>query len=214
MASNLHNYSFKYTPLTTASTAQEFQSDLSRQYEIMRNMSQTLPGVHKTQWNGGRGGSYSQNVYPPDHDAFYVGFSMVLSMLNRIVQTIKETDDTLQALIDDSDDEEDILHASGELFAAKTVYVNLVASIEPLETSRVRGSREGVGAKEYFNLVHSVGDIPNVVPSATYGSALYGNGMLNTVPRLSTAPRQPNFFMQKAVSPSVSATPPKVPLLP
>lgn len=144
----MHSSYFKYTPLTTADDAQAFQSDLSRQYEIMRNMSQTLPGQHKTVWRSGMAmGGYNQNVYPPDQDAFYVGFSMLLSMLNRVVQTIKETDDTLQALIDDSDDEEDILHATGELFAAKTIYINLVAGMEPLEKSRVKASQEGMGSK-------------------------------------------------------------------
>lgn len=214
----MHNSYFKYTPLTTADDAQAFQSDLSRQYEMMRNMAQTLPGKHKTVWRSGMGmgGGYNQNVYPPDQDAFYVGFSMILSMLNRVVQTIKETDDTLQALIDDSDDEEDILHASGELFAAKTIYINLVAGIEPLENSRAKASQEGMGSKEYFNLVQKVGDIPNVVPYASSGMiGTLNAGRLNmgSITSASISNVNPAITRNLAFSPSVSAVPPKIPNL-
>lgn len=165
---------------------------------------------------GARGPSF------PDEDALYTGFAMVLSMLFRIVDTMKETDDTLQSLIEDQEDEEAILHATGELFAAKAIYINLVASIEPLEDSRLQGTAEGVDAKEFFSLVHACKDIPQIRQgsgnSYPYGSSI---GTLN-IGKISgggtvvgkLVPILGNTFQSyPSASPAVSATPPVVPKL-
>jgi hypothetical protein len=182
-------------------------------------MTRTLPGIHKKRFQGNSSGRLGAQfggprAYPPDHDAFEVGFSMLLTMLGRIATQIRELDDTLSSLIDESDDEEEILHATGELFAAKSIYINLVAGIEPLETSRVRATESGVSSGEFFEMIRVNGDIPQIQDPYSYGYG-QGSGILSAGSITSSTLAGSNLmYNAKVTVPSVSATPPVAPLLP
>lgn len=151
--------------LTTSSPASDFRFDLGNQFSAMLAHAKNLGKIHRQIEDKSNMHRWGQRSGFPDEIAFHTGFSMVLASLQRIVENMQEAEDALLSLQDDGEDETEILHAMGELFAAKTIYLSLVAGIQPLEESRVNGTSVGLTAHEYFTALYKEGRPPAYNPA-------------------------------------------------
>lgn len=167
--------------LTTSSPASDFRWNLSTQYSTMQAYTMKLTQIHTHESKSNPMRGWGHRSGSPDEVAFHTGFSMLLSALQGIVERMEEAEDALASLQDDSEDEAEILHAAGELFAAKSIYLSLVDGIEPLEHSRIEATRAGVTASEYFHRLSKAGRVPDYTDDPTHGFLTARNLSANSV---------------------------------
>ena len=190
--------------LTTASQVSEFRQDLSgEQYHRFFRMIPRLASMHKERYDPMRSGGWARGrAEIPDENSLFTSFSTVMIILFKLVDDMETTEDILDGLIDDQDDEEQIMHSQGELFALKTTYLSITGMIESIEINRVDMTAMGTAPspKTYFTEVLRSGGLPTDRPADELIPSKYG--LMNM--------RTSNPFIN---SNTISFNPPKIPAI-
>lgn len=211
--------------LTTSSPADEFARDISRLPAKLESTARLLADRHhKINWNMRQSPSRSflagkENV--PDFESIMASFTVPLTMLIRVSESIAESDDIVSSL-DPEEDLEEIQHANGELFAAKSLYLTLRETLYTMEEDRLNVTEAGDNSWNYFYAVEDMrGPVGRNGLNQFKGKKI-ANGLrsgqlmaksLSGYPNtLMPATTTKNFFLQ-SMSPALSATAPPPPAL-
>lgn len=165
------------TSLTTEHRWTSFQADLVKQSQRMRYTAEHLATAHK-QWDpypNKRNWGQTRDE-SPDADSLYIGFTMLVAQLRLIVNKIQELED-----LADGYDEEDaeLNHSHGELFAYKEMYISILNSYESVEMERVKATEHKLSISTFMSMVCADG-IPNVRPNPPAHARLFDAGMVTT----------------------------------
>lgn len=150
--------------LTTASQVSEFRQDiLSEQQYKFTQMIPHLTVLHKEKYDPSRSGGWRRGADLPDEEALFTAYSTVLIILFKLVDDMEMAEDILEGLLEDADDEEQIMHTQGELFALKTTYLSITGMVDSIESNRLDLSAMGTPSpKIYFKEVLRSGGLAAV----------------------------------------------------
>lgn len=144
-----------YPILTTSSQPQDFVADIRRVADEFEKLAKNLPYQYQQNVDKYDFGRMSTKFDIPDTETLYTGFSMLLLPLYRIVDSLIELDDSLE------DEEDDVEHLLGEIYALKTAYLLITESFKGLEDARIRASSRGFNAQDFFRKVRQMEGIPS-----------------------------------------------------
>lgn len=153
--------------LTTSSSWSEFDADLHRLASKLEYNAEELATRHKNMYHQQRM-NYDHREFIPDRDAFLLSFTVLVSNLRLILSRISDLEDLTDSL--DEEDETELVHHNGEIFALKSMYLEMVRSHEALEARRLIGTGKGMHLRNFLYAVASKA-VPNI-------DDIYGGGQL------------------------------------
>lgn len=140
--------------LTTKSSVKDFEDHYADFGHMLYQSVPKYADFHHQLWAENRRNSlsYPQTLHIPDKDSLYQSFTSVMNLMATALHAVKDATEAVETL-DADEDSEDFFHALGELFGAKTLYINMAQSVVPLEENRVRATRNGISSVVYFDMV-------------------------------------------------------------
>jgi hypothetical protein len=153
------------------------------------------------------GNMYDHRTFIPDRDSLLLSFTVLVSNLRLILSRISDLEDLTDAL--DEEDETELVHHNGEIFALKSMYLEMVKSHEALEARRLIGTGKGMNLRNFLYAVASKA-VPNI-DDIYGGGRLLVNGSI-TANRITANPVQKSkMALNPHPSWAVMKTPPPMP---
>jgi hypothetical protein len=150
---------------------------------------------------------YDHRTFVPDRDSLLLSFTVLVSNLRLILSRISDLEDLTDAL--DEEDETELVHHNGEIFALKSMYIEMVKSHEALEARRLIGTGKGMIVRNFLYAVASKA-VPNI-DDIYGGGRLLVNGSI-TANRITANPVQKSkLTLNPTPSWAVMQTPPPMP---
>lgn len=146
--------------LTTASPLSDFDSDLHRFASKLEYTADELSKRHRqVAHNGTWTRPNSMDNYGTDIESFMTAFSILVSNLRMILIKISELEEFADAL--DEEDDVELAHTNGEIFALKSLYLTLKKSHRQVEEVRLIAAERRVPARRFYQEATTTG-IPSL----------------------------------------------------
>lgn len=135
--------------LTTSSPSKDFRHSLRFLGTSLQSLAGHLDQTYAVARKGGSG-YYTRNPrIDPGLEDLLSTMTSAYVMLCHIVDSIEEAEAIVDSYEDSEEDESDVAHARGELFATKKLYLDMVPKIGELETQRLYAYVGGQPIEEY-----------------------------------------------------------------